>query len=82
MISDDEVWLPRYTIFGFEVQKTDLAPGVLLHLGIEQDFQTIREANIYSTKSYIIASDARYEARWLFEGSCRTSSKTWCRKEQ
>jgi hypothetical protein len=82
LISDDEVWLSGYTVFGLEVQKTDLAPGVLLQLGIEQDFQTSREEDIYSTQSYIIASDARYEAGWIFEGSCRTSSETWCRKEQ
>jgi hypothetical protein len=82
LIFDDEVCLPGYTVFGLEVQKIDLATGVLLQLGIEQNFQTSREEDIYNTQSYIIVGDARYEARWLFEGSCRTSLETWCRKEQ
>jgi hypothetical protein len=82
LIFDDEVWFPGYTIFGLEVQKTYLAPRVILQLGIEQDFQTSREAYIYSIQSYIIASDTRYEVGWIFEELCRTSSETWCRKEQ
>jgi len=81
-ISNDEVCLHKYTFFGLEVQKTDLAPGVLLHLGIEQDFQKSKEEDIYSNQAYVISSDARYQAGWIFEGSWRNSLKTWCMKEQ
>jgi hypothetical protein len=62
LISDDEVWLPRYTVFRLGVQKIDLAPGVLLQLGIKQDFQTSSEVDIVGMfyRQHMLVIDRKY----------------------